>query len=50
MILRIGMALKANGARTIGAMTTGVMMTQTPAVAAHVLTTILMTKPRNPQS
>ena len=55
MILRIGMALKANGAKTIGAMTSGVMtigvmMTQTPAVVAHVLTTILMTTPRNPQS
>ena len=54
-ILKIGMVLKVTGAMTIGAMTTGAMMigvmtTQTPAVAAHVLTTILMTTPRNPQS
>ena len=46
MILKTGMILKATGAMRV----TGVMTTQTPAVAAHALTPIPMTTPGNPQS
>ena len=57
MIQKIGVILKAIGAmRVTGVMTmigaltmTGALMTRTPAVAAHVLTPILMTTPGNPQ-